>query len=79
MDSSNTYLSSDSYMKSITEEWWSRNGSALSGSGLSLNKAGQGQLTLAPETSSSAGKRHEQMDGRSENKEQIEFSNDVSK
>lgn len=61
MNSSNTDLYSDSYMNSIAEEWWSQNGSAISGSGLPFNKAGQ--LTLAPETSSSAGKRHEQMYG----------------
>lgn len=61
LDGSNIDLDLDSYANSVAAQRWSRNGSAMSGSGLSFNKAGQ--LTLAPETSSPAGKRHEQRYG----------------
>lgn len=61
MSSSSTGLYSDSYKISVAEEGRSRNGSAISRSGLSFNRAGQ--LTLAPEASSSTGKRHEQRYG----------------
>lgn len=60
-NSSSPDIYSDGYENTVTEECWGRNGSAISGTGLSFNRAGQ--LTLAPETSSSTGKRHEQRYG----------------